>query len=150
MIASRRKVERPCFFFLSPVSRFVGFFSPNVVFSHDDVVTFTRYPSYYDYIFFTQRLPAEDVSDGSARVMFGRCSSADATSIADDTLTLSRSSVGGTPVMVVGFFRPGHGTHHGPKNSLIKEATVLGRAYLGGRGGWRRAGGRGRDERRYY
>jgi hypothetical protein len=79
-------------------------------------------------------------SDGSARVI--ESSTASTTSIAEDILSLSSSLSGGgggggdgddvvaTPVIVVGFFRPGHGIHHWPKNSLIKVATVSKRAYL--------------------
>lgn len=83
-------------------------------------------------------LPADDASsDGSARVI--ESSTPSTTSIAEDILSLSSSlSSGGggggdvvaTPVIVVGFFRPGHGIHHWPKNSLIKAATVSGRACL--------------------
>lgn len=84
------------------------------------------------------RLPGDDGSDDIARVII--CSTpTDTTSIAEDILTLSSSSysdgnvvVVGIPVIVVGFFRPGHGTHHWPKHSLIKAATVVPeRAYLG-------------------
>lgn len=77
---------------------------------------------------FIPALLADDASDdGNARVMLAASSSA--ASIADDTLTLSFSDVG-TPVTVVDFFRPGHGIHHWPKNSLIKVATVPGRTCL--------------------
>lgn len=82
-------------------------------------------------------VPADVASDGSARVIVS--SATDTASIADDT-SLSSSSpfsddgdvvvvvvvVLATPSIV--FFRPGHGIHHWPKHSLIKAATVHGRA----------------------
>lgn len=90
-------------------------------------------------------VPADDASDGSARVIVS--SATDTASIADDiSLSLSSSSqfsddgdvvvvvVVTAPLFVVVdvFFRPGHGVHHWPKHNLIKAATVHGRTCLGG------------------